>query len=89
MADMHERKAEMARHSDCFIALPGLSLLLLNSLSLKLRKYRNNVADDFTPITTFVWFFIHQVVMGLWKSYWKLSLGLNLGFMISQFSNIN
>ncbi|XP_058213866.1 cytokinin riboside 5'-monophosphate phosphoribohydrolase LOG3-like isoform X1 [Rhododendron vialii] len=23
VADMHERKAEMARHSDCFIALPG------------------------------------------------------------------
>ena len=22
--DMHQRKAEMARHSDCFIALPGL-----------------------------------------------------------------
>ena len=26
VADMHQRKAEMARHSDCFIALPGLSL---------------------------------------------------------------
>lgn len=25
VADMHQRKAEMARHSDCFIALPGLS----------------------------------------------------------------
>ncbi|KAK4802162.1 hypothetical protein SAY86_000521 [Trapa natans] len=23
VADMHQRKAEMARHSDCFIALPG------------------------------------------------------------------
>ncbi|KAI3745483.1 hypothetical protein L1987_58597 [Smallanthus sonchifolius] len=23
VADMHERKAEMAHHSDCFIALPG------------------------------------------------------------------
>ncbi|KAF9625727.1 hypothetical protein IFM89_026535 [Coptis chinensis] len=23
VADMHRRKAEMARHSDCFIALPG------------------------------------------------------------------
>lgn len=29
VADMHQRKAEMARHSDCFIALPGLSLSLL------------------------------------------------------------
>lgn len=25
VTDMHQRKAEMARHSDCFIALPGLS----------------------------------------------------------------
>ena len=24
VADMHQRKAEMARHSDAFIALPGL-----------------------------------------------------------------
>jgi len=23
VADMHQRKAEMARHSDAFIALPG------------------------------------------------------------------
>jgi predicted Rossmann-fold nucleotide-binding protein len=23
VADMHQRKAEMARNSDCFIALPG------------------------------------------------------------------
>ena len=28
VANMHQRKAEMARHSDCFIALPGLSLSL-------------------------------------------------------------
>lgn len=27
---MHQRKAEMARHSDCFIALPGLIPLLYN-----------------------------------------------------------
>lgn len=26
VADMHQRKAEMARYSDCFIALPGLPL---------------------------------------------------------------
>lgn len=31
VADMHQRKAEMARHSDCFIALPGP---ISNSLSL-------------------------------------------------------
>ena len=34
VADMHQRKAEMARHSDCFIALPGLSPSLFLSLSL-------------------------------------------------------
>ncbi|PHT97825.1 putative cytokinin riboside 5'-monophosphate phosphoribohydrolase LOGL6 [Capsicum chinense] len=33
VADMHQRKAEMARHSDAFIALPGY--LLLQLLSLK------------------------------------------------------
>jgi len=33
VADMHQRKAEMARNSDCFIALPGpihFSLLCIN-----------------------------------------------------------
>lgn len=30
VADMHQRKAEMARHSDCFIALPGLIPLIYN-----------------------------------------------------------
>lgn len=28
VADMHQRKAEMARHSDAFIALPGLYINL-------------------------------------------------------------
>lgn len=28
VADMHQRKAEMARHSDAFIALPGLYIIL-------------------------------------------------------------
>lgn len=28
MADMHQRKAEMARQSDAFIALPGESVTL-------------------------------------------------------------
>lgn len=32
VADMHQRKAEMARHSDCFIALPG-PITLPHSLS--------------------------------------------------------
>ncbi|KAJ0576911.1 putative LOG family protein [Helianthus annuus] len=27
VSNMHQRKAEMARHSDCFIALPGASSL--------------------------------------------------------------
>ncbi|CAN1192595.1 Cytokinin riboside 5'-monophosphate phosphoribohydrolase LOG5 [Linum perenne] len=31
VADMHQRKAEMARHSDCFIALPGSFFHLLSS----------------------------------------------------------
>lgn len=30
MASMHQRKAEMARHSDAFIALPGLLFLFLS-----------------------------------------------------------
>lgn len=31
VADMHQRKAEMAKHSDAFIALPGnFKLLRLN-----------------------------------------------------------
>ena len=34
VADMHQRKAEMAKHSDAFIALPGLSQITINSFSL-------------------------------------------------------
>ena len=34
VADMHQRKAEMARHSDCFIALPGPIYHLYPNLSL-------------------------------------------------------
>lgn len=30
VADMHERKAEMARQADAFIALPGLISFFLN-----------------------------------------------------------
>ncbi|GAV87504.1 Lysine_decarbox domain-containing protein [Cephalotus follicularis] len=30
VADMHQRKAEMAHHSDCFIALPGPMSLCMN-----------------------------------------------------------
>ena len=32
VADMHQRKAEMARYSDCFIALPGLSQVSISLL---------------------------------------------------------
>lgn len=32
VADMHQRKAEMARRSDAFIALPGLLLALKSYL---------------------------------------------------------
>ena len=39
VSDMHQRKAEMARHSDCFIALPGLCLSLIN----KVRLFFSNV----------------------------------------------
>ena len=31
VADMHQRKAEMAKHSDAFIALPGYQQTLQNS----------------------------------------------------------
>lgn len=34
---MHQRKAEMSRHSDAFIALPGLSLTLSLSSPFILR----------------------------------------------------
>jgi len=37
VADMHERKAEMARQSDAFIALPGTHLI--NSLCQETRFY--------------------------------------------------
>jgi hypothetical protein len=32
VADMHQRKAEMARQSDAFIALPGESISISNTL---------------------------------------------------------
>lgn len=30
VSDMHQRKAEMARQADAFIALPGIDLILLS-----------------------------------------------------------
>lgn len=38
-SDMHERKAEMARRADAFIALPGMQLLLF-VFSAKMIKLR-------------------------------------------------
>lgn len=32
VADMHQRKAEMAKHSDAFIALPGLFSLSFSKI---------------------------------------------------------
>jgi len=33
VADMHQRKAEMAKHADAFIALPGTCILIQNNYS--------------------------------------------------------
>jgi hypothetical protein len=39
VADMHQRKAEMAKHSDAFIALPGWFLFIFLSTILIIRFY--------------------------------------------------
>ena len=38
VADMHERKAEMARQSDAFIALPGTVTFFLTIIKLTSRQ---------------------------------------------------
>ncbi|KAK6121519.1 hypothetical protein DH2020_044735 [Rehmannia glutinosa] len=39
VGDMHERKAEMARHADCFVALPGVEGDVLHTLERELCSY--------------------------------------------------
>lgn len=49
VADMHQRKAEMARHSDCFIALPGpIPLIILFLHSYKYACYLSQSLVDFS-----------------------------------------
>jgi hypothetical protein len=86
VADMHQRKAEMARHSDCFIALPGPISLSLFSLQEILILYRHtlypfcSLKNQWNFLSHLPWF---QVGMELWKSCWRSSLGLNWVFMTS------
>ena len=57
VADMHQRKAEMARHSDCFIALPGPTLSIYLSLSLsKLSLNPNLLLGNFNGIFSVIFF---------------------------------
>lgn len=92
VADMHQRKAEMARHSDCFIALPGVAPCSSLSLSLvhiyiyimkgkRLSSFcstRKYLSNDF-PLHCLV----VQAGMERWRSYWRSSPGLSWEFMIS------
>lgn len=39
VADMHERKAEMAKNSDAFIALPGYIIFLELAIALIIQIY--------------------------------------------------
>jgi hypothetical protein len=62
VADMHERKAEMARQSEAFIALPGARPLVINfllplSITLILIQYRIRLIA-----------FSFQVGMEQWRS---------------------
>ena len=82
VADMHQRKAEMARHSDCFIALPGLSLSL--SLSLSLCVLFSLFLSTYDGIIYIFNCVLHnQVAMEHWRSYWKSSHGPSLESMTS------
>lgn len=74
VADMHQRKAEMARNSDCFIALPGpihFSLLCINRSRELVSFLVLVVINDVFCVYNF--FFIPllwlQVAMALWRSY--------------------
>jgi predicted Rossmann-fold nucleotide-binding protein len=46
VADMHQRKAEMAKHSDAFIALPGWFHSIPPIFFLLIRK-KSNIFSDF------------------------------------------
>ncbi|KAH7567045.1 hypothetical protein JRO89_XS07G0010100 [Xanthoceras sorbifolium] len=46
VADMHQRKAEMARNSDCFIALPGVGLINVDGYYNSLLNFIDKAVDD-------------------------------------------
>lgn len=46
VADMHQRKAEMARHSDAFIALPGWYKAYPEILTFALKLSRQMIQRD-------------------------------------------
>jgi predicted Rossmann-fold nucleotide-binding protein len=50
VADMHQRKAEMAKHADAFIALPGTCILIQSNYSCI--KYTCMHTHTHTPHTT-------------------------------------
>ncbi|KAJ6906474.1 cytokinin riboside 5'-monophosphate phosphoribohydrolase LOG5-like [Populus alba x Populus x berolinensis] len=78
VADMHQRKAEMARNSDCFIALPGpmhFSLLCINRsrelVSFFILVVINDVfggygtLEELLEVTTWAQLGIHDKPVGL------------------------
>lgn len=58
VADMHDRKSEMAKHADAFIALPGETSVLFT-------RKDNAVMATLTNLNFL------QVGMGQWRSYWR------------------
>ncbi|KAE8715585.1 Cytokinin riboside 5'-monophosphate phosphoribohydrolase LOG5 [Hibiscus syriacus] len=57
VADMHQRKAEMVRHSDCFIALPGRSLSTF--------KCGYGTLEELLEVTAWAQLGIHDKPVGL------------------------
>lgn len=67
VSDMHERKAEMARQADAFIALPGI----INCVAFSFVDY---IRIRFSDLL--IWY-PSQVGMGPSRNYWRSSRGLS------------
>ncbi|XP_064990944.1 probable cytokinin riboside 5'-monophosphate phosphoribohydrolase LOGL10 isoform X1 [Musa acuminata AAA Group] len=66
VASMHQRKAEMARHSDAFIALPGPTPLLHKTTPLFVTHHLSILSPALSSL---------QVGTEPWRSFWRSSPG--------------
>jgi hypothetical protein len=73
VSGMHERKAEMARFADAFIALPGMHYAACTAERDLVTQWGKKDSEFLTHARSDS----RQVAMELWKSCWRSSPGRN------------